>query len=538
MNVIPKPKKTVRHNGSFNLRSVRNIEIDEEFTELLPLVRECLFDKLNIYAEAKRTDGRNAFKIIYDDKVAPEGYKLNVYVTGAELTASDNAGILYGIQTLRIATKADTLLPDCVLGCVEIYDYPDNQWRGALLDVARHFYTVSEVKRFIDLMLLHKLNVLHLHLTDDQGWRIEIKKYPLLTKIGSKRKKTHIHGWRSLDDDGRPHEGFYTQEDIAGLVEYAAARAVSIVPEIDMPAHFAAAFAAYGHLACRDKKVEVPWYFGGRFPSSQGITDWNRSACIGKPSTFEFIYDVIDEVTELFPAPYFHIGGDEAPRAEWEKCPNCRQLMEKESLKDTKALEGYFINKINGYVKSKGKILIAWNEALEGGNLDRDVIVQYWTPKYDPNVARFIQKGGRVLMSKHRHFYLDMPHSMVGLKSVYKFKPFIDGITENYADQIIGSEAALWTEWIPSFKKLEFQAFPRLTAAAETSWGSDPGGNYREFKTRLKDFLGILGALNVNYAKKTCYLPFLGLLTTAKWAAKDPDVEFIRNEKLKNKNGR
>ncbi|MDR3293978.1 MAG: beta-N-acetylhexosaminidase [Clostridiales bacterium] len=540
IEIIPKLKRIVPKSGSFDLNTIKHIWVDERFQGVLPVVRETLIYKLGIKAESVAGlagDKTPILKLSYKKGIKPEGYELTVTEDGAYIAASDASGILYAVQTLRIASKADTKKPVSVVECAEISDYPDNVWRGLLLDTARHFWSVKDVKKIIDLLLLHKMNVLHIHLTDDQGWRLEIKKYPNLTKIGSKREKTHIHGWKKYDDDGTPHSGFYTHSDIRELVAYAGARGISIVPEIDMPAHFAAAFASYGHLACRDKKVEVPWYFGGRYPLSQGIKDWNRSACVGKKTTFDFIYAVIDEACELFPSPYFHIGGDEAPKAEWETCPDCQTLMKEEGLANTKELQGYFTNKINEHLRKKGKTVIAWNEVLSGHNVNTDVLVQYWTPQKDANVLEYLKKGGKVLMSKHHSFYFDMSYSQYPLKNTYNFTPFIEGITAEYADQIVGIEGAAWTEWIPSVKKLEFQIFPRLTAAAETGWVND-GRVYKEFKTRLAGFEEILDSLHVNYAEPKIAEPLnpvAKLYNVMTWYAKDQDREFLKNDDLKGK---
>ncbi|MDR3264053.1 MAG: beta-N-acetylhexosaminidase [Clostridiales bacterium] len=539
MNIIPKLKKIDKASGEkFDLRSLKSLFIGDAFKTIRQVIDGTFLDKLDINNLSLTEDASApSLRIIYDEKIPTEGYDLKISKDGILIKASDTSGALYAVQTLRIAAKADTAAANkkYIIECADISDSPDRAWRGLLLDVARHFYTVGSVKKIIDLMLLHKLNVLHLHLTDDQGWRIEIKKYPLLTEIGSKREKTHIHGWKKNDDDGTPHSGYYTQDDIKDIVAYAALRGINIVPEIDMPAHFAAAFASYGHLACRDKKVEVSWFFGGYYPMTHGIKDWNRSACIGKKTTFDFVYGVIDEICELFPFGYFHIGGDEAPKAEWETCPDCQRLMQEQSLQNTKQLQGYFINKVNEYVKSKGKKLIAWNEVLQGHNLDNSVLIQYWTPRADPNVPEYLKNGGKVIMSKHRSFYFDMPYSQYPLKNTFAFTPFIEGITEAYAKNIVGVEGALWTEWIGNTDKLEFQLFPRMTAAAERAW-SDDIGDYKEFLERLGDFYQIVDALDVNYAEAAVAdpkNPVKRLFTTAEWYLKNQDREYLYNKELK-----
>ena len=331
--------------------------------------------------------------------------------------------------------------------CCSIHDAPRWGWRGMSLDESRHFFGKEEVKRLLDMLFMMKLNVFHWHLTDDQGWRIEIKKYPRLTETGSKRTCTQVDGWHTSHMVNEPHEGFYTQEDIREIVAYANARGIMVVPEIDMPAHFAAAQAAYPWLACRELEREVPGYFGGRVPTLHGVMDSNRSACLGKESTFQFIFDVIDEVCELFDAPYFHIGGDEAPKDEWKKCPHCQAKMKEMHLNDVEELQGWFNNRVLEYVKQKGKRLIGWNEILAAGNLDPSVIGQYWTPKRDKNV-----------------------------------------------------EAEVWTEWIDKRPKLDLNVYPRMQALAEVAWSAEERKKYADFKERLEAFKPTLDALGIGYA--------------------------------------
>ena len=358
----------------------------------------------------------------------------------------------------------------------------------------------KDVQRLLDMLFMMKLNVFHWHLTDDQGWRIEIKKYPRLTEIGSKRTCTQVDGWHTSHMVNEPHEGFYTQEDIREIVAYANARGIMVVPEIDMPAHFAAAQAAYPWLACRELEREVPGYFGGRVPTLHGVMDWNRSACLGKESTFQFIFDVIDEVCELFDAPYFHIGGDEAPKDEWKKCPHCQAKMKEMHLNDVEELQGWFNNRVLEYVKQKGKRLIGWNEILAAGNLDPSVIGQYWTPKRDKNVERHIARGGDVILSNHRSFYFDMTYGQYPLSYTYDFDPGRYHILPRSYDHVLGVEAEVWTEWIDKRPKLDLNVYPRMQALAEVAWSAEERKKYADFKERLEAFKPTLDALGIGYA--------------------------------------
>lgn len=533
MNLIPKPQHFEKLGGSLSLSNIKTYSIDSELANEVTIG---LVEKIiSMIGDIKCVKESGDICIIFDKTVKEQGYTLKVDDKSIIVKAKDARGVLYAAETIRIMGMLDTDTKQKTIECCEITDYPRFMSRGIEMDVARYFFKVDEVKRILDIMAMHKLNRFHWHLTDDQGWRIHIDKYPLLTEIGSKRSKTNIHGWGSTDHDNTPHSGFYTKDEIREVVAYAKERGIDVLPEIDMPAHFAAAFAAYPDLACRNKEVEVPWYFGGKVPVSQGIKDWNRSACIGSEKTFEFIYNVIDEVCELFPYPYFHIGGDEAPKDEWKTCPKCQKLMQEQGLKNVNELQCYFINKINEYLLSKGRTLVGWNEVLQGGMLDEKVVVQYWTPLADGNVNKHIKKGGKVVLSKHQYFYLDMCYSQYPLKNTYNFEPTKAGIKPADYGQIEAIEGECWAEWIPNIKKLEFQLFPRMEALAECSW-SDGNKNFKEFKERLQRFNRILDALEVNYAEEAIANP-KNIFKRAKirklWYNGDQDFELKENEKLK-----
>ena len=325
----------------------------------------------------KNIGGENSpVKIYADASLDKEEYRLSVGEAGIVIKASDKAGAYYALQSVRMLGRLDegkNLVP-----FVEISDKPQYKWRGQMLDVSRHFFDKATVKDLLDDMFRLKLNVFHWHLTDDQGWRIEIKKYPKLTEIGSKRDFTQVGGWGGSKTEDIPHGGYYTQEDIKEIVEYAAQRRISIVPEIDVPAHFAAALAAYPHLACRNIQSRVFGEMGGRLFTLKGIRDWNRPACLGKKESLQFIFDVYDEVCGLFPFEYFHVGGDEADVSEWKKCPDCQKAMKEMGFANEKELQKKLTNELCEYLKSKGKHMIAWNDVLRQGTerLDTDMVVQ------------------------------------------------------------------------------------------------------------------------------------------------------------------
>jgi len=533
LNIIPKPNNFCSKEGNFVLPKSANIACPKLFEQAgLALIE---------YAKAEKDtnlafDNKNA-KIIFleNAQLDSEEYVLDIKKSGIEIQASSSQGAFYAVQTLRQAWEQE-------LPCCAIQDKPRFTWRGLLLDESRHFFGKESVKKLLDMMAYYKLNIFHWHLTDDQGWRIEIKKYPLLTKIGSVRKGTHIHGWRraNLKKDviWEEYGGFYTQDDIKEIVAYAQERGINIVPEIDMPGHFAAALAAYNWLGCRELKRDVAYYFGGKIPFMQGIRDWNRSACVGKDSTYEFIYNIIDEIVELFPFPYFHIGGDEADKSEWKKCAHCAKVMEEHNLKDYNELQAHFNNKIITYLKSKGRRLIGWNEVLAGGNIDNSVVAQYWTLKRDTNAEMHINNGGNLIMSRHNCFYFDMCHAQVSLKNTYTFSPIHEGIESGALSNIIGVEGCLWTEWVDSQEKLELNLYPRMIALAETGWTQEGGKDWQDFLCRLSHHEKTLDRLGINYAHKDIYLSNNKLrnwLDIKRWYTKDQHFELRRNKELKGK---
>lgn len=531
MNIIPRPLKVEQRQGKLDLSAVSDIEIDADLDGCSALI-DSVFT---------RGEGGASLRVVRDASCSDEGYRIEITPDGVKIFASTQRGAVWAVQTLRVAGMLDVEDARHTVECGVIEDAPEYGWRGLLIDEARHFFGVQAIMRIIELMSLHKLNVLHWHLTDDSGWRIEIKKYPLLTEIGAKRSQSQINGWWGVDGDGIPHSGYYTQEQIREVVAFAAERGVSILPEIDMPAHFAAAFAAYPWLACRDIKRDVPWYFGGEVPIREGVKDWNRSACIGNPDTMRFICDVLDEISELFPFPYFHIGGDEVPTEEWKKCPKCKELMKREGLKDVDEMHAWFNNKVQEYLLGKGKRLIGWNEVLKGDNLDRSVIAQYWVPKLDRNVVKHIKLGGEVLMSKHQYFYFDHDYAVNPMRRTYEFEPYISGVKPKHRASILGIEGAVWTEWIPDMYKLEFMLFPRMAAQSEAGWSSGKR-DWKEFLKRVKAFEPILDAFGVNYAEEEIYAGkpnlFRKLRIQRNFFYGDQNIELKYNAAIKQRKGK
>lgn len=539
MNIIPKPQKAVEKSGRFTLSASTGYYLDAVFAAQEPFFTALIGRALKEKPAACAQDAA-AIVFLKDESLPADGYKLSVTADSVRVSAGDRGGVLYAMQTLRQIFDAD-LHEDAeslTAPCCQIEDAPRYKWRGLMLDSARHFWDVATVKRYLDLMFRNKLNVFHWHLTDDQGWRIEIKKYPLLTEIGSKRKDTEIHGWKSLDMEGKPHEGFYTQEEIREIVRYAEERNIMVVPEIDMPAHFAAAMAAYNWLGCREIPCEVHWFFAGFVPKHMNWPDWNRSACAGKETTYEFIFNVLDEMAELFPAPYFHIGGDEAPKDEWKKCPACQKRMAENGLKNVDELQGYFNNRVADHLKKKGKRLIVWNEALKANNLDKSVVGQYWTPQRDRYAEKYVNNGGEMIMSKHQAFYFDMYYAQYPLRNTYKFEPAKLGVKAEAQERILGVEGELWTEFIAEVEKLDLNTHPRMEALAEVAWTPREGRDFEDFMERVHHEEKALEKLGVNYAVDEVALPknsIRRLRTYRMFYTCDQHVEMHRNREYRKK---
>jgi hexosaminidase len=375
-----------------------------------------------------------------------------------------------------------------------------------MLDDGRYFHGTVVVKKILDLLALHKMNRFHWHLTEDQGWRIEIKKYPKLTELGSKRKQTQIGGFLSKKRDGQPHGGFYTQLEIKEIVEYAADRFITIIPEIEMPGHAQAAIAAYPEFSCTGGPFEVSDHFGIH----------KDVFCPGKEGTFQFYQDVIDEVVALFPSEVFHIGGDETPKARWKTCPDCQRRIQQEKLTDEAQLQVYFTNRMEKYLASKGKRLMGWNEIL-GKGLSPKAIAQYWTGP-PSRILPDLQQGREMVMSAFRYVYIDHWYEFTSLEKAYSYEPIPAELQSQYYKNVLGLETTMWSEWVPTLKRLEYQSFPRTCAYAEIGWSAKDGRDYKGFMNRLEKLLPRLDKLGVQYAPKKDWNPsklrqLLGLAT-------------------------
>lgn len=517
INLIPKPRSVKENNGILCINKTDSI-----------------YSEIPLSLVEVRDNESSLIRIFKDNSLDFEEYRLSVSEKGVEIKASSEAGAYYALQSLRMIGRFDEGKNEVPF--VEIADKPCFKWRGINFDESRHFFGKVYVKKVLDDMFRLKLNILHWHLSDDAGWRIEIKKYPLLTEIGSKREYTQIGGWGCKKTDGTPHSGFYTQEDVKEIIEYAKARCISIVPEIDVPAHFAAALAAYPHIACRNLKREVQGYFGSTIPVSMGVKDWNRPVCMGKPESIQFIYDIYEEVCDLFPFEYFHIGGDECDVSEWKNCPDCQRVMKENGFKNERELQLMLTNKLCAFLKAKGKHMIGWNEILREDGIDKTAVVQYWEPRRDRKVESYVNSGGKIIMSNHQSFYFDHPYAMRPLKNTYEFSPYKFGVNKGNEKNVLGIEGEFWTEWMRSEEKFEFMSHPRIEALAEVAWTHKSDRNYNEFLARYRGYKGVYKYLGINYAVDKIAVIKPNLFKKAKIAKLfhngDPDMELKLNKKL------
>jgi hexosaminidase len=514
--IIPQPRSVESREGSFSLGPQTSIAADVASTEtarcLAERLRQATGYNLNLAMSAELKPVSGGILLTTAEAkpdLGTEGYELAVTKDSVVIRAPAQAGIYYGIQTLLQLLPPDVFAAKPVhqggwtIPCVQIQDQPQFKWRGFMLDVARHFFTKEEVKQMLDVLALHKLNTFHMHLTDDQGWRIEIKKYPRLTQIGAWRKDAGFgldpKASTTYGPDGR-YGGYYTQADIREIVAYAATKHITVVPEIEMPGHASAALSAFPDLSCN----------GGPYtPNAEGGV-FAGVYCAGKDETFEFLQNVLAEVLPLFPGKYVHIGGDEVPKDNWQKCARCQARIKKEDLKNEHELQSYFVRRIEKFINAQGRSLIGWSEIREGG-LAQNAVVMDWIG----GAVEAAGAGHDVIMSPTGFCYLDYyqstnhaaePKAIGGylpLSKVYAFEPIPAGLDAQHQKHILGGQANLWTEYVPNFKHAQYMAFPRLCALAEVTWSPPAAGNWEDFTRRLPVQFQRFDQLGVNYRKGT-----------------------------------
>ncbi len=506
-NIIPYPAKVTAKSGAFEVDTDTKIVV----TESTKKIGEIFFKKTLLATgfplDITNEGSQNAVIFELDSSIEhEESYTLSVNSKRILAKAKTEKGLFYAFQTLRqlFPIEYETTKPvqgiKWEIPAVEIEDAPRFVYRGTHLDVARHFSTVGTVKEFIDQLAFHKINHLHLHLTDDQGWRIEIKKYPELTKISSTRKQTLVGHYNDQPHqfDGKPYGGFYSQKDIREIVQYARKNFITVVPEIEMPGHAQAVLAAYPELSCEPNKTfEVMQIWG--------ISD---NVFCPTEETFEFLENVIDEVIALFPSEYIHIGGDECPKTKWKESAFCQNLIKEKGLKDEHGLQSYFIQRMEKYINSKGKKIIGWDEILEGG-LAPNATVMSWRG-IEGGIEAAKQKHD-VIMTPTSHCYLDYYQSthadeplaiggFLPLKKVYEYEPIPEELTKEEAKYVLGTQVNLWTEYIPTREKLHYMAFPRLCAIAEVAWSPKDVRNFDKFIPRIAAHIERLQLMGINSA--------------------------------------
>ncbi|MDX1587106.1 MAG: beta-N-acetylhexosaminidase [Balneolaceae bacterium] len=518
ISVIPEPVNVSTGDGYFTLNSETTIAISEDTPEVRK-VSDYLSDRLftakwfysDVVTRLNPSNTSNTILLTIDAEDSPdneEGYVLSVTSDRIEIGAKSAQGLFYGVQSLlqllppEINYKDPSFVPadfEWNIPVVEITDYPRYEYRGMHLDVARHFFPVEFLKEYIDLLAMHKMNRFHWHLTEDQGWRIEIKQYPLLTEVGGWRDSTLIGKAGSGEFDGIRYGGYYTQEQVREIVQYAADRFITVIPEIEMPGHSSAALEAYPQLGCEPEK------------DYQAQTTWGVFEDIYCPSeeTFTFLENVLSEVIELFPSEYIHIGGDEAPKTAWENSELAQQVIEREGLEDEHELQSYFIKRIEQFLNSRGRQIIGWDEILEGG-LAPNATVMSWRG-IEGGIAA-AQQGHDVIMTPTSHVYLDYyqadpetePLAIGGfttLEKTYSYEPTPDTLTEEESKHILGAQGNVWTEYMHTGRKVEYMAYPRASALSEVVWSPAEKRDWTDFWTRLQTHFKRLEYRGINAAE-------------------------------------
>jgi hexosaminidase len=511
LNIIPQPVNEILNAGSFKLEN--NTVIYCNSAELLPVAAYMVAKisgatgfNLNI----KEGSGKGINFTISNSPeptLGNEGYKLHVSPKNIELTANKANGIFYGVQSLlqmlppQIKSSSSQKDVEWTIPCAEIEDSPRFSWRGLMLDVSRHFFTKEEVKAYIDQLAEYKMNVFHWHLTDDQGWRIEIKSLPKLTEIGAWRADRVGDWWkREPREENEPvtYGGFYTQEDIKEVVQYAKDRFVEIVPEIDVPGHSLSTIVAYPEISCTHSVKEIN--VGNKF-----YTVDENSVCVGKELTFEYLDKIFTEIAQLFPSDYIHVGGDECFKGFWSKCPDCQKRIKDENLNDTYELQSYFIKRMEKMLEAKNKKLVGWDEILEGG-LAPNATVMSWRGM--ENGIKAAKEGHQVIMTPTNHCYIDLyqgepsvepaTYSMCRLTDSYNFEPVPEEVDPKL---ILGGQGNLWSEAIPTFRHAEYMTWPRGWALAEVFWTSKENKNWENFIHRVENHFVRADFGKINYAR-------------------------------------
>ena len=568
INIIPQPVsiKQPRIAATFSINPATQIVLEgSNLKNIAAYLNDYLkqFYKLQLKV-VTNSASKNVIRLNYERLDAPTegGYIVTVNNNGVYIAGDNEAGVFYGIQTLIQLLPVNNDKPKTInnklqIPFVSINDYPRFPYRGMHLDVGRHFFPVSFIKKYIDYLALHKFNYFHWHLTEDQGWRIEIKKYPKLTLVGAWRNGTIIGRYPGTGNDGLKYGGYYTQEEIKDVVAYAQKRYITIIPEIEMPGHSSAAIAAYPELSCfpnESTKHPKQCAWSGDTTGKQVQQTWGVFEDVFCPSeyTFDFLQDVLDEVMALFPSPYIHVGGDECPKESWKRSAFCQQLIKDKGLKDEHELQSYFIQRIEKYINSKGKKLIGWDEILEGG-LAPNALVMSWRGE-EGGIAAARQKHN-VIMTPGAWVYFDHSQSQnedsvtiggyTSVEKTYSYEPIPDSLTKEQGKYVLGAQGNVWTEYMGNEKKVEYMIFPRMAALSEVLWSPKEKKNWNDFEKRLMTQFKRYDLWNANYSKayydlKSSISPtedYNGVLWDVKTNAKNYSIQFYINNLDTSKHG-
>ena len=493
--IVPRPVSYEAQKGKLSLSSKSVIYVADK-----SLVRPATMFVSYVAAEKgiqlavveNQPKGKGVIALSVDKSLAEEEYLLDVTKKGVVIKGGSEKAVFYGLQSLRqVVFNSQSKGDKVAVECMSVKDKPHFGYRGNMLDVCRHFFTVEQVKEYIDILAMHKINNFHWHLTEDQGWRIEIKKYPKLTEVGSVRKETQVGRYSRRETpkyDGKPYGGFFTQDEVRDVVRYATERYIEVIPEIDMPGHMVAALASYPELGCTQGPYEVR-------------TRWGISKdvlCAGRESTFKFIEGVLDEVVALFPSKYIHIGGDECPKHRWKECPECQKRIAAEGLKDEHELQSYFMQRIEKYLAKHGRNIIGWDEILEGGVSPTATVMAWRGAKRGIAAAKL---GNKVVMTPTHYCYLDYAQTSnrkannepicgggngkrpLTMRTAYSFNPY-DQLNEQEQKFIIGVQGNMWTEYVAEYDHLQRMILPRMAAIAEVGW-SHGNKDYDDFTRRM-----------------------------------------------------
>ncbi|MGN0006965.1 MAG: beta-N-acetylhexosaminidase [Alistipes sp.] len=488
IDIIPKPASVKVGAGSFVVSADTPIVVEsDDLAAAAGIFAEEMQSDFGKSLEITKADRRKSIRLALSASLKDEEYSLNIDKSGIAISGGSPKAVFYGLQSLKqLAIAGQHTGKGIKLPAVSINDAPFFGYRGAMLDVCRHIFSVADIKKYIDILALHKINRFHWHLTDDQGWRIEIKRYPELSRIGAMRKETVVGRYRhTAEYDGKPYGGIFSQDEVREIVKYAADRYIEIIPEIEMPGHGVAALSTYPWLGCSGGPYEVR-------------TTWGVSEevfCAGKESTFEFLENVLAEVIELFPSEYIHIGGDECPKKAWKACELCQKRIADEGLKDEAELQSYFMERIERWLNAHGRRIIGWDEILQGGITKSATIMSWRGTKGGIAAAKL---GNKVIMAPNSHCYIDYyqtsdptangeplanGHNPVTVATLYSLDPYA-GLNAEEQQYIMGVQVNLWTEYISDFDHVQHMLLPRLAALAEVGWSYDRK-DYDDFKARL-----------------------------------------------------